>query len=55
MHSGREEKETKERGKKNQIFAFNLTESFLTLNDTGLSLYQVTNARIYYSSGYCVY
>lgn len=38
MHTVGGKKGTKEAKKQKQIFAFNLTESFLTWNDTGPSL-----------------
>lgn len=38
MHTVGGKKGTKEAKKQKQIFAFNLTEPFLTLNHTGLSL-----------------
>lgn len=55
MHSGRDEKETKEGEKKKQIFAFNLTIISYIKSHCIEPLIGMTNARTHYSSGYCVY
>lgn len=55
MHTVGGKKETKEGKKQNQIFAFNLTIISYIKPHWTEPLIGMTNARIHYSSGYCIY